>query len=463
MPFFGSREMCPACQKQTAPYREKYADLHHEDKAAEGLITKGLVVLNVAVFVMMVLNGVSPVQPAPGELFRWGSEFGPYTLTTQPWRLLTCMFLHIGIIHLAFNMWCLWDLGQVAERIFGRAWFLVLYLASGVCGSYLSLLWNPMRNSAGASGAIFGICGALIAAFKFGHLGFDPTRVRGLLRSVSLFAIYNLLFGLAGGINNMAHLGGLIGGFLIGFVLTRLFPPYSTAYKASLYWLTPILAAALAGGYFGLRDLKADQLAIGQGLVATEPSDCSKVIPQLEHAVTSDPKDVDGHATLGFCYEKVGRADDAQREYERAIAIGSNDPFIHQQLGWIVGRKGDYAAMEQHFRQALQQDAKDDELNRGLAVALWKEGKAGEAIKYAEQSVASGPREPKNQEALGDVYMANGRYRDAVKAFQQVTSLDPNNPNGHRELADAYEKSGDAKSAADERAKAAQLENSRQK
>ena len=459
MPFFGgSREMCPACEKQTAPYRQQQANAGVHHAMSDGLITKGLVVANVIIFIMMVVSGISPMDPDGREVLRWGTNFGPYTLGPQPWRLLASMFIHFGIIHLAFNMWCLWDLGRTAEMIFGKRTFLLTYLASGICGAYLSLLWNPVRNSAGASGAICGVIGMLIAAFKFGNLPIEPTRLRALLRNVSIFAVYVLIFGLMGGIDNMAHLGGLIGGFVIALVLTRFFPPLSDRYRAAFFFVFPVVAALLVGAFFGLRDLKANQLALGQGAVALQRGDCAAAVPALERAASTNPKDPRPHGALGYCYEQVNRPEEAQREYERSLALGSNDPFVQQQLGWMAGKKGDFAAMESHFREALKADAKDDELNRGMAVALWKQGKPADAIPYAEQSVKSGPREPKNQEALGDIYMANGRYQDALKAFQQVTSLDPNNPYGHRELADAYEKTGDAKSAADERAKAAQLE-----
>ena len=460
---FGSRTMCADCEKQTAPYREKYADLHHEDAGAEGLVTKGLVVLNVLMFGAMVFNGVPPTQPSGADLFRWGSEFGPATLGAQPWRLVTCMFLHIGLIHLGFNMWCLWDLGQVAERIFGRAWFLALYLVSGICGSYVSLLWDPLRNSAGASGAIFGVAGALIAAFKFGHLAFDPTRVRAMLRSVTLFAIYNLLFGLAGGINNMAHLGGLVGGFTIGFLLTRMFPPYSETYERSFWWLTPILALGLVGAFFGLRNLKADQLALGQGALAAEAGDCNVAVPQLERAVQAHADDPDAHVELGYCYEKLARQGDAQREYERALGLGGDNPYAHQQLGWMAEGRQDYAAMEKHFRAALKAEPEDAELNRGLASALLHLNRTAEALPYAEKAVAAEPRDPNNQEALAAAYMQAGRYQDALKPLQQAAELAPQEPRPHQQLADVFDKLGDAKSAAAERARAAQLEAQQEK
>ena len=112
-----------------------------------------------AVFIATAVAGVSVIDPSGEALLRWGADFGPRTLSGEPWRLLTSTFLHFGIIHLALNMWCLWALGTLAEPLFGWAAFLLLYLLSGLGGSVLSMLVHPMVVSAGASGAVFEMSG----------------------------------------------------------------------------------------------------------------------------------------------------------------------------------------------------------------------------------------------------------------------------------------------------------------
>src|SRR6059058_5001142 len=125
-------------------------------------VTRFLVGLNLTVFVAMAVAGVSALDPSGEALLPWGANFGPRTLSGEPWRLLTSTFLHFGIIHLALNMWCLWALGTLAEPLFGWAAFLLLYLLSGLGGSVLSMLVHPMVVSAGASGAVFGVAGGVI-------------------------------------------------------------------------------------------------------------------------------------------------------------------------------------------------------------------------------------------------------------------------------------------------------------
>jgi rhomboid protease GluP len=93
----------------------------------------------------------------------WGSNFGPYTTEGEWWRLFTSLFIHFGIAHLLLNMFALTAFGPLVERLFGSVNFLFVYLLAGIAGSLASIAWNPGINSAGASGAIFGILGALMA------------------------------------------------------------------------------------------------------------------------------------------------------------------------------------------------------------------------------------------------------------------------------------------------------------
>ena len=103
-------------------------------------VSVALVAANVAVFVLTVVSGISPVQPTVQQLLRWGANWGPLSLGTQPWRMLTSNYLHIGIIHLFFNMWCLWNLGALAERVFDGWTYFLVYTLSGLGGSLVAEL-----------------------------------------------------------------------------------------------------------------------------------------------------------------------------------------------------------------------------------------------------------------------------------------------------------------------------------
>lgn len=188
----------------------------------QAFVTPTIIALNIGVFVVMIAAGVHPVSPTTGSLVQWGADFGPLTTNGQWWRLATSMFLHIGVIHILCNMIGLWGIGPLVERLLGNWGYLIVYVAAGFLGSLASTVWNPYVVSAGASGAIFGLYGALLG-FLVREKGSIPGVVLARLKSSGLtFLGYNLVYGLARqGVDMAAHLGGLGGGFLCGLMLSR--------------------------------------------------------------------------------------------------------------------------------------------------------------------------------------------------------------------------------------------------
>jgi rhomboid protease GluP len=186
------------------------------------VVTPVLVGINVLVFVLMLVAGANWMAPDGELMVRWGSNYGPSTLSGEWWRLFTCMFLHFGIIHIALNMWVLWSSGPLIEKLFGSVYFALLYVFAGLCGSLASLYWHPDVNSAGASGAIFGLFGGLLAFMLNPATRVPPSVMTAQLKSTLIFIAYNLLNGATHtGIDNAAHIGGLAGGLAIGFALAR--------------------------------------------------------------------------------------------------------------------------------------------------------------------------------------------------------------------------------------------------
>ncbi len=107
------------------------------------LVTPAILAVNAVVFVLMAIDGGAILDADRRDLDRLGRNYGPLTLDGQWWRLLTCTFVHVGLIHIGLNMWVLWDIGQLIERLAGNVGFLLLYLLSGLFGSLASLYWNP--------------------------------------------------------------------------------------------------------------------------------------------------------------------------------------------------------------------------------------------------------------------------------------------------------------------------------
>jgi len=185
--------------------------------------TYTLVGINCAVYVAMVLRGVSPTNPTVLDLVKWGANFGGYVLAGQWWRLLTAAFVHVGIIHLATNMWCLWNLGLLGEPLLGPAGVIAVYVLTGIAGNLLSTAVHPQIVGAGASGAVFGLAGVLILLLKAKLLPVPPAEIHRLRKSVIYFALLNfaiggttMFFRTSIQIDNMAHLGGFLCGLALG-------------------------------------------------------------------------------------------------------------------------------------------------------------------------------------------------------------------------------------------------------
>jgi membrane associated rhomboid family serine protease len=187
------------------------------------------VAANAAVYLAMVLSGVGPLEPGARQLFAWGGNAGIVTLGEgQYWRLFTSMFVHAGLLHIGMNMAVLWSIGRFIERVLGPWQMILIYLAAGMIGSVASALLHPRVVSIGASGAIFGLYGALLGFLVRHRERINPAALRGLRNSALAFIGYNLVFSAAiPGIDLSAHLGGLIGGFLAGLLakLPRRPPP----------------------------------------------------------------------------------------------------------------------------------------------------------------------------------------------------------------------------------------------
>jgi len=214
------------------------------------VVTPLLLAACILVFVVMVMRGVNPFLPSAQQLLSWGANNGArVVLRHEAWRLPASVFIHGGVLHLAVNMWCLFNIGPLVERFFGNVATAVLYLAAGVGGAIASMATLPVRSSVGASGAIFGLLGALLAFLLVNHRSVPTTVLRPLRSSALSFVVFNTLFGAAVPIiDQSAHLGGLVTGFLGGLVLIRPWPVIRSR------WLTLrrlTLGLALVGAVLG--------------------------------------------------------------------------------------------------------------------------------------------------------------------------------------------------------------------
>ena len=229
------------------PVTELEVDQTHDSVASPTaepatLVTPALIIINVVVFGLMAAKGVPILQPTGESVLPWGANYGPMTLAGQWWRPLTSLFLHFGIVHLLLNMAVLANIGLFVEAFSGSAGFLALYLVAGIGGGAASLAWHPFVVSAGASGAIFGLYGALLA-FLLLHRGTVPREtLSALLKGAAVFVGYNLIYGLAQPeVDLAAHVGGLLTGFLGGLVVVQ---PIGQPSASGTSWRALVLSGA---------------------------------------------------------------------------------------------------------------------------------------------------------------------------------------------------------------------------
>ena len=176
--------------------------------------------LNILIFIIMVFSGLGFMSFNANDLLAWGANFKPVTTDGQWWRLFTSIFLHGGLMHLLANMYALLFIGIFLEPQLGKTKYLLVYLFTGIVASLTSLWWHDATVSVGASGAIFGLYGVFLGLLLTKALP-KAFANKAFLTSILLFVGYNLLMGLSAGIDNAAHIGGLLSGLIIGFILSQ--------------------------------------------------------------------------------------------------------------------------------------------------------------------------------------------------------------------------------------------------
>jgi rhomboid protease GluP len=189
--------------------------------ARQPWVSYALVLLNIAVWLLTLASGAALLQAPAEKMLTWGGNAASEVQRGQWWRLLTAVFLHSGLMHLTMNMAGLLCTGPTVERVYGSRRFLMLYLGAGLTGSALSLHFSAQHGTAvGASGAVFGVAGALLVA-ALRHRRFLPTMLSFYtLAGIGLLLLDGMLRGFGSGrVDNAAHVGGLLAGCLLALIL----------------------------------------------------------------------------------------------------------------------------------------------------------------------------------------------------------------------------------------------------
>jgi membrane associated rhomboid family serine protease/Flp pilus assembly protein TadD len=366
-----------------------------------------LLFLNLAIFALMELSGGSKT---PEVLLNFGASYGPFIRRGEYWRLVMPMFLHIGWIHLILNSLGLYVLGRILESVYGCGRFAMIYVASGVGGSLLSITLSS-SVSAGASGAIFGLAGAMLTT-GYLHRSAVPRRWRRAFGGGILpIIILNLALGFSiPGIDNWGHLGGLA----TGMVLSGLIPP------PGLEWMP--------------------------GSVIEEPSQAMAVVPVLVVAVAMAAtvnhyrasRDVTRLLAESARLRAAGQLDRAQERIREAGRLAPHDERPHEELGalYLDGGKTDEAIRE--FEEARRLSPLSARAQLGLARAYRRKGDVAKSDQLLAEMVGQDAATADGQQLLGDLYLQGKIYPDAIKHYQQALKLNPQDAAAHNNLAWLY-------------------------
>jgi len=295
------------------------------------IVTWVLLAIIGVVFVVETLLGGSTNSEV---LVSMGAKVTPLIAAGEYWRLLTSMFLHIGVMHLALNGYALFVLGTELERLYGSGRFLAIYLLSGLFGSLFSYALSPSL-SAGASGAIFGLVGALAAFFTL-HRKILGDYGRRRLINIGIIVALNLFWGFSQpGIDNLAHIGGLLSGLGLGWALApryKLDPATMQVLdtnRMGRYWLALTLAVVLLVGGTTVatlvhRDSPRSHLLRGQQAIEAEAWDEAAL--ELQQALAKDPSlgDATTYFYLGLAHSYLEEPQPAAQAYESALAQDAN-------------------------------------------------------------------------------------------------------------------------------------------
>ncbi|MGD0221268.1 MAG: rhomboid family intramembrane serine protease [Terriglobia bacterium] len=373
-----------------------------------------LLALNFLFFGLEMLAGGSDDLQV---LLNLGASFGPYLRRGEYWRLVMPMFLHGGWLHILGNSYVLYILGPVLERVYGYARYATIYVAAGVGGAFLSM--EVSRDvSVGASGAIFGVAGAMLVSGYIHRDVIPPRWGRAFGKGMILFIVINLAFGLSvHGIDNWGHLGGLASGALLALVIPpprHDLPsgePAEPPSQALVALPLAVVILALAATAINYRTIRAMDrlLAEGEGFESAHQYDPE--FQCFQQAVRLAPHEQQPHEELGTYYLRQKKYDQAIQEFQEAIRLTEGDDRPRLELGLAYQLKGDPQWAQVIFEQVLGRNPQTTEGQRLLAT---------------------------NHVLMADLYDQQKLYGDAIKNYQEALSLDHDLAEAHNNLAWLY-------------------------
>jgi len=468
MPAFSLKKICPWCVQHEAAQRGELDENARQpvitapwvQRESSVSLTQIILGANVMVFIAMVIASpdplafLSPLQEFSSDVsIHFGANFGLRTLSGDWWRLFTYMFLHGSLMHIAFNMWCLWDLGRLCESLYGRWTFAAIYLITGVAGGLASVAWNPQVLSVGASGAIFGLAGALAASFYLGEFSIPKVAIQGTLRSLLFFIGFNVIFGaMIPGIDNACHGGGLVSGVILGALIARMAPQHDSPRRVGVLIVVALVVVVTA---FGVQRWRGSEIHFRSAIVAQKSVD--RMIAELQKKVKQSPQDASAHYALAHEYFTSRQIPEGIGELKRVLELQPQNANARMELGAAYLSEGQAKEAQEEFTKFVAEEPNQVDGHAGLAMALADQGNHAAAIDEYKTALRLDPRASGVDYRMGISQAQLKQYDDAIASFLKEQQQSGDDPELENALADAYQAKGMTQQAQDAKNKATQL------
>lgn len=403
-------------------------------------MTNMLIAANLLLFVAMVVTTgfQSLTSPTSDTLLDWGANFRPLTMGGEYWRLLTSVFLHIGFTHLAMNMAGLFVVGQMAENLYGRTKFLVIYLLAGVGGSLYSAAFNPEIVSAGASGAIFGMFGCWLAFFLAYRNRLAENYVKANIKVIGFILVYNLGAGmLIPGLDTAAHIGGFLTGLISGLLLVP-GTPGESHWRVRDVVSSLVMCGLLLGVTVGLNQyifhhsvsgMGMDELKpLGRGMALLRQDRSKEARAEFDKVIAANPKNAYAYVLRSQALYQEKRYQEALIDANSAIEVNPKlpDGYIWQAHALRDLERYPEALSAVNRALSLNPESSDAHLARSLIYD--RAGDSAKALQDSESAIRLAPNQVAPYVNRGYARISLGLIDDARKDFDTALNMSRDKP-----------------------------------
>lgn len=396
-----------------------------------------LIAANIVVFACMAVTSGSAAISGPSNqvLLNFGANYGIRTMFGEYWRIFTNIFVHLGLLHCFMNMWIFAVMGPITERLYGSLKFTVVYLFAGLIASLTSIYISPQSISAGASGAIFGIFGLWFGFLIANKKILQENFVKSNMKSTVVFLIMVLVSGfMRSGTDNAAHIGGVIAGFISGFLLSPLIPDqprWKPKDSLGVLLMLILLSSAFYLSYTRTHQFTAVQSVVLSPADLKEPTTLLKnnkpqeALKLLDTLLLKQPNHPQAHYLRAHAYALLN---DDRKAIADIDTVLKKLPDLLPALLFKAQRQLNLL----QFQEALVTVNKAVELNPTDPVGFLLRStiydrldNTSKSLEDSNEAVRLAPENANAYSNRGYSYINLGLTDDAIKDFTKAINLDP--------------------------------------